>query len=281
MTSLVSRLVFRYRQRTWRRRALPSFLIIGAQKAGTSSLAHYMRQHPQLIRAWRKEAHFFDGRSEFLDKPADASSDQFLDGERCYRAYFPLASRMKHGQQCFEATPSYLCHPLVPERIVNMLPQVRVIMLLRNPTKRAVSHYFHNARNARDPLPLMDAMLSEQERIRDSLERHDYSCREFRHFSYKFRGLYLEQIQRYQQLIPRERMLILDSNKLNADPLAMLRRAFEFVGVDPDFKVPRLGARNVGHVKSESDPEVLSYLDAYFKPHNEALRAQLGIDFGW
>jgi hypothetical protein len=51
--------------------------------------------------------------------------------------------------------------------------------------------------------------------------------------------------------------------------------------VDPDFKVPRLDARNVGHVKSEADPEVLSYLDAYFKPHNEALRAQLGIDFGW
>ena len=276
MASLFSRLVFRYRQRTWRRRALPSFLIIGAQKAGTSSLAHYMRQHPQLIRAWRKEAHFFDGRSELL-----ANSDQFPEGERCYRAYFPLASRMKQGQQCFEATPNYMFHPLVPERIVNMLPQVRVIILLRNPTKRAVSHYFHNARNARDPRPLMDAMLSEQERLRDSLERHDYSSREFRYFSYKLRGLYLQQIQRYQQLIPRERMLILDSNKLNADPLATLRRAFEFVGVDPDFKVPRLDARNVGHVKSEADPEVLSYLDAYFKPHNEALRAHLGIDFGW
>ena len=281
MASLFSRLVFRYRQLTWRSRALPSFLIIGAQKAGTSSLAHYMRQHPQLLRAWRKEAHFFDGGSDFLAKPGEAASDQFLGGERCYRSYFPFASRVKDGQQCFEATPSYMFHPLVPQRIVSMLPHVRVIMLLRNPTKRAVSHYFHNARASRDPLPLLEAMVSEQDRLLDSLRRHDYSSFEFRNFSYKLRGLYMEQIQRYRQLVPRERMLILDSNKLNAEPLATLRQAFEFVGVDPDFKVRRLEARNVGHVKPEADPEVLSHLDAYFKPHNDALRAQLGIDFGW
>jgi hypothetical protein len=240
-----------------------------------------MRQHPQLLRASRKEPHFFDRGDEFLAKANDVASDQFLGGERCYRSYFPFTSRVKDGQQCFEATPSYMYHPLAPERIVNMLPQVRVIMLLRNPTKRAVSHYFHNSRGSREPLPLLEAMLSEQDRLRDSLERHDYSSFEFRNFSYKLRGLYLQQIQRYEKLLPRERILILDSNELNAEPLATLRRAFEFVGVDPDFKVGRLDARNVGHVKSEADVDVLNHLDTYFRPHNEALRAHLGIDFGW
>ena len=281
MPSIFSRLVFRYRQQTWRSRALPSFLIVGAQKAGTSSLCHYMRQHPQLLRAWRKEPHFFDSGSEFLAKANDVASDQFLGGERCYRSYFPFASRVKDGQQCFEATPSYMYHPLAPERIVNMLPQVRVIMLLRNPTKRAVSSYFHNVRGGREPLPLLEAMLLEQDRLRESLQKHDYSSFEFRNFSYKLRGLYLQQIQRYEKLLPRERMLILDSNELNTEPLATLRRAFEFVGVDPDFKVRRLDARNVGHGKSGDSLDVLNHLDTYFRPHNEALRAHLGIDFGW
>lgn len=281
MASLFSQLAFRYRRLTWRHRALPSFLIVGAQKAGTSSLCHYMRQHPQLLRSWHKETHFFDSGRDYLASDDDASTDNFLGGERCYRSYFPFAFRVKDGRQCFEATPSYMHHPLAPGRIVEMLPQVRVIMLLRNPTKRAVSHYFHNVRAGRESLPLAEAMQAEEGRLRECLRSLDYASIPFRKFSYKLRGMYLEQIRRFERVLPRERILILDSNALNQEPRATLRQAFEFVGVDPDFKVPHLEARNVGHGKSEAGAEVLGYLDAHFRPHNEALRAHLGIDYGW
>jgi hypothetical protein len=172
-------------------------------------------------------------------------------------------------------------HPLAPERIARLLPQVRVIMLLRNPSKRAISHYHHNVRAGRERLSLRDAMFSEEDRLRGALQRNDYLSLEFRAFSYKLRGMYLEQIRRFQNVLPPDRILILDSSKFSNEPLATLRRTFEFVGVDPDYRVRHLGARNVGQKQPKADLDVMEHLDAHFRPHNESLRAHLGIDFGW
>jgi len=113
---------------------------VGAQKAGTSSLYSYMVQHPQVLPAARKEIHYFD---RHYDK-----------GLRWYRRHFPLRARLSSERLSGEASPYYLFHPHAPRRIAETLPDARILMLLRNPANRAISHYFHEARVGREKLPL-------------------------------------------------------------------------------------------------------------------------------
>lgn len=117
-------------------------------KCGTTSLFYYLAQHPQLIPSATKEVHFFDGR-------VSLENDTWALGLPWYRAHFPLKISMGDGKKAFEASPSYLFHPWAPERIHATLPNVKLIALLRNPAKRAVSHYLHERRKGRETLPLM------------------------------------------------------------------------------------------------------------------------------
>ena len=131
--------VHRFRRVTARHRMLPTFIIIGAQRAGTTTLFFYLRSHPDIEGpkpadssvSWPKELHFFD--------------EHFAKGVDWYRAFFPLErSRARaraegHDLITGEATPYYLFHPLVPERVATTVPDVRLIVLLRDPIERAYS----------------------------------------------------------------------------------------------------------------------------------------------
>ncbi|MCC1496009.1 sulfotransferase [Alcanivorax sp. 1008] len=266
--------LLQYRKFTAGGRALPSFIIIGTQKGGTTSLFHYLSQHPQLVPSYRKEVHYFDGGL----KP---KRDNFALGERWYRSNFPLRKHIRQGQQAFEASPLYVFHPLAPERIHALLPDAKLILLLREPTERALSHYFHQARKGRETLSVMDALQGEEARLAPVLAEHDYKHQSFMHFSYKLRGHYAEQIRRYQGLFPKENLLILGSEKFFSDPHTALRKVFEFVGVDSSFQVPNLNARNVGSNRKSVDADVYQYLQDYFSPHNQELYELLGEDFDW
>ena len=107
-------------------RTLPDFLVIGGMRCGSSSLHTWLGGHPALELPDRKEIHYFDFRYD--------------RGLGWYRSHFPMASR---GVTTFETTPSYMVHPLAAERAVSLLPDVRLIALLREPTRRAWSHYRH------------------------------------------------------------------------------------------------------------------------------------------
>ena len=148
-------------------RVLPDFLIIGAQKSGTSSLYRYLAQHPQVRESVLKEVHYFDGGLE-------AGIDTYALGEHWYRAHFPRRAAMAPGSRTFEASPLYLLHPLAAERIAALMPQVKLVAILRNPTDRALSHYFHNVRNNalrafKEDLPPGPAMDAEEARLADVL----------------------------------------------------------------------------------------------------------------
>ncbi len=125
-----------YRQATWHLRSLPNFIVIGANKSGTTSLYFYLSQHPQLLPSSTKEVHFFDGGG------TKSNINTFPKGPSWYRSHFPLKKDMLPHQKTFEASPSYICHPLVPRRIFELLPDVKIIALLRNPTERAIAHFF-------------------------------------------------------------------------------------------------------------------------------------------
>ena len=264
---------FYYRYATWRIRPLPDFIIIGTQKAGTTSLHAYLSQHPQFLRPYEKEVHFFDGG-------LDPSIDNYKKGQAWYRAHFPFR---KNGStsRVFEASPLYIFNPLVPGRMFNLLPQARIIAILRNPTDRAISHYFHEKQRGYESLPIMEALLEEERRLESAIRLKDYKNYSFIHHSYKSRGHYSEQLERYLKFFPRQQVLILNSEEFFHDQHNILRQVTDFTGVDSDFKVKDSHPRNVAKNKEQVSVEVYKYLNDYFKPHNEALYELLGKDFGW
>jgi hypothetical protein len=267
-------IVLRLRQATCWTRPLPSFLIIGAQRAGTTSLFSYLSQHPQLLPSRKKEVHFFDGGS-------DPNVDTFKKGLCWYRSFFPLTWKSHVTSKAFEASPLYLLNPLAPQRIAELLPDVKLIAVLRNPTERAISHYFHETRNGRESLPIMEALLSEEERLRPALCSKDYKSEVFRRYSYKLRGHYCEQLRRYADLFPSDRMLVLQSESLFSRPSGVLRRIYEFVGVDKGFVAQNLIPRNMGTNREKVEPEVYSYLQDHFRSRNYGLYRYLKQGYSW
>ena len=241
-----------YRMATARKRALPDFLIIGAQKGGTSSLFHLLTQHPQIhpLDLKVKEVHYFDRERNYKK------------GELWYRAHFPLRDTINPGELVGEATPGYLFSPIAAKRIQKDLPNAKLICLLRNPTERAISHYFMSIRHKKDLRPVMETMLDDKSQ-------------------YKQRGLYLEQIKRYESCLKKKQLLILSSEEFFANPQKILKQVFEFLGVDENFQCPDLSPRNVGKNKAPVPKEVYEYLNEYFKPYNRRLYSYLNRDFGW
>jgi hypothetical protein len=270
----VRKLSFRYRQLTWEKRVLPDFIIIGAQKAGTSSLFFYLSQHPQLVPSWTKEVHFFDGG-------LNPRRDNFAKGEAWYRAHFPLRKNISAEQRTFEASPIYIFNPLAPERISDLVPDVKMIALLRNPTDRAISQYFQEKRKNREPLGIDEALKQEEKRLEPVIKDRDYKNDIFIRHSYKTRGLYKEQLERCLNYFPRQQILIINSEEFFTDPNNTLRHVFEFVGVDPGFTVKNLTPRNVSRNKNPVASEVYDYLNSYFLPHNQALYELVGRNYGW
>ncbi len=177
LDALLRRLVWEYRQATWRTGSLPDFIIIGAQKSGTTSLYSYLSQHPQLLPSIHKAVHFFDGG-------LDESADNFEKGEAWYRAHFQL--RMHAHERTFEASPLYIFNPLAPKRIYDLVPEAKIIAVLRNPTERAISQYFHEKGGKnRDPLSIREALREEETRLKAAVRAKDYKNDSFIHHSYR------------------------------------------------------------------------------------------------
>lgn len=257
-----------YRRVTWRCRGLPSFMIIGAQKSGTSSLFDYLSEHPQLYPSSPKEVHFFDGG-------LDPDSNDFERGLTWYRAHFP----MWKGPGAFEASPLYLFDPRCPKRISDLLPEVKLIVVLRNPTERAISHYFHSMRSGRESLPIMEALLEEESRLKSLVD--EKRVESLIHHSYKSRGRYTEQLKRFFEYFPKRQVLILKGEDLFQRPEEVLSQVFKFVNASEEFSVKELKPRNVSENRTQVDSGVYSYLDEYFSVEKQALYELIGVDYGW
>ena len=262
-----------WRRLTWRDRVVPDVIIPGVQKCGTSSLFAWMAQHPEVHGSIPKEVHYFDGGRAW-------ARDDWPLGDAWYRAHFPTRGRVGNGI-AIEATPRYMLHPTAPERMASTLPDVRLIVLLRNPVERAISHYFHQKKRGREPLALLDALRAENERIglRDD-GTYPIDQDGWIHASYVLRGMYADQIERLYAAIDPERILVLESDRMFAEPGPTLRRVFEFSGVRPDVLPPDLSPRMVGR-RSDVDPEARDYLRRVFEEPNRRLYELLGEDYGW
>jgi hypothetical protein len=257
-------------------RTLPDFLIIGAKKCGTTALYSYLTQHPCITPAFKKEIYFFNA---FYRK-----------GPGWYRAFFPTKAACKrnavNGQKQLtgEATPDYLFHPRAASRIQGMLPDARMMAILRNPVDRAYSFYNHNLRAGLETLSFEDAIDKEEERLAGKretiLERDDYFSFEFMHYSYVARGLYIDQIEEWLQYYTRDQLLVLQNERLYTDPKQVLTEAFEHLGLayHEPAKFKRL---NAAPYYPDMDPKTRARLEELFRPYNERLYEFLGRDLEW
>jgi hypothetical protein len=181
-----------------------------------------------------------------------------------------------------EATPSYLVYPLVPHRVRALLPQVMLVVLLRNPVDRAISHYHLSVGKGVEELAIEDAFDAESERLRGEHERllsvPLYDSADYRYYSYLQRGRYAEQLEPWFSVFPREQFLILDTADLFADPDRTVRRVCDFAGL-AHRPLPSYGVR-AARDYIEASP-LRERLRDYYAPHNERLWELLGERFDW
>lgn len=205
----------------------PDFLVIGAQKAGTSSLYAYLRQHPELFLAARKEPHFFcspgDGRPPPWTATADARIMEVMifDPDR-YATLFADAGNRPRG----EGSTMYLVDPDAPARVVAANPAVRVVVLLRDPVERAYAAWWMWRRARLEPLEFAAALEAEPERMASGWGPN---------FAYRGGSRYGEHLQRWRSVLDPSQMLVLRTEALRTDRLATVQSVFAFLGVDSGF----------------------------------------------
>lgn len=268
---------------------LPDFIIVGAARCGTTSITRYLRAHPEIFMAQEKELHFFE------------NADRFDLGVDWYKGRFAAAD---DKQIAGEATPAYMAEPLAVERMAHVVPDARLIAILRNPAERAYSMYWLSKAWGAEGRTAEDA-LRQAMREPDGTER-----------SRSYMGNYVEQLKHLCRFYPRSSLLTLLFDDFSSAPVPVVRRVCEFIGADPE-QVPqsigrfrnearrvlspklhhigeRIRTRHVGigerllllNSRAVKYPplsgELRVELITYFKPYNDALSDWLGWDLsGW
>ena len=183
---------------------LPNFLLIGAMKAGTTSLYHYLRDHPEIYMPAFKAPEFFAGEAHWR-RGIDWYRKQFA-------AVGPGAVAIGEASNVYTKYPRYQG---VPQRISEQLPDVRLIYVVRNPIERIRSHY--------------------QTRVAEGTERAPFEVAVLENPIYLDYSRYSLQIEQYMRWFPREQLLVLTSEELRSARAATVRKAYEFLGVDAAF----------------------------------------------
>lgn len=268
--------IWAHRLKSCERRALPSFLVVGASKSGTTALHDNMMMHPDILPACTKEVHYFDV--------------QFDKGECWYRAHFPTVDSLQAGRGdgpaaiTGEASPYYLFHPHAPRRVAEVLPEVKLIALLRDPIDRAFSHYKMVVRNGNERLSFADAIEQEEAVIREEvqkmLDNPAYYSDFHRRRSYLTRGLYADQLEAWFEHFPREQMLVLKSEDYFSDSADTLNRIFDFLDLSR-MTFDTIKKSGSAPRYKPMDPDLRARLNHYFAPANERLAELLGEDPGW
>lgn len=240
------------------------FVVIGAQKAGTTALFDHLSDDPRLNLSKVKETHFFD----------DESVDWTRPDYGAYHAHFDLGRAGPMG----EATPIYIFWPDSLERLAAYNPDARLILMLRDPVKRAFSHWQMEFARGVETLPFAKAIREGRARLEGKPPHHP----DRRVFTYVERGFYGEQVERLLRLFPRDRLLVLRADDLRRDPTHTLSRVYAFLDMAaPDGPV---APREV-HVARAIDygstltPDDTDYLTALYADDQDRLEVLTGVRF--
>ena len=254
-------------------RVLPDFIIIGAMKCGTTSLYYDICEHPCTLPAAYDEIGFFDSN--------------FHLGLNWYRSMFPRKKqieniRKKEGMAITgEDTPFYFWNPLAAKRMQKILPNAKLIVILRNPIDRAYSQYQDVV--SREPNytsfeTIVKNEISMQETYPNSITEENFEVFNKKD-SYLLKGIYVEQLKIWTKLFSEKNILILSTETLNSEPIATLKSVFQYLNL-PYYKI-----KNPQHQKQKKydpmNPKTRKLLIEFFKPHNERLFKLIGKKFEW
>ena len=239
-------------------RHLPTTVIVGAQKAGTTQLYAYLVTHPRCFEAAKKEVDYFSKHPE--------------RSVAWYRSRFPLSFRVTWKQgHVMEASPSYLPTPSAIRQMKQVLPKTRIIVLLRDPVSRAFSHYQHRKTRHLESRSFAECVAEE---IRASEFPPELGVATRANaapmLGYVARGYYALQLEHLMKVFPRNKVLVLDSANLFQDTRATCERVFNFMGLDP-FDVQPTKIYNRGYYQEKIDPRVAEQLREHYRPYDALL----------
>ena len=238
---------------------LVNFAICGTQKGGTTALDAYLREHPQICMANKKEVHFFDNDGLFVNSPPDYGQ---------YHANFTPNDPYK---LVGEATPIYMYWDDAPKRIWQYNPDMKLIILLRNPIERAFSHWNMEHTRQKEHLPFWEAITNEKARCRQALPS------QHRVYTYIDRGYYLEQLRRLWRFFPKRNVLILKNEYLKNQPQDALKEICDFLAIDNFVNVTPRQTHSTPYPSALSAQE-RAYLLAVFEHEIKGLERMLGWD---
>jgi hypothetical protein len=257
----------------------PSFIIIGAQRCGTTSLFENLIQHPSIKKPIIKEIHFFDNYYGAYNL-----------GFGWYRGHFPINifGLIKDDKDAptiitGEATPYYMSHPWCPKRVKDVLPDIKLIAILRNPVERAYYHYQHSVQAGYEKLSFKEALGKEGSRLKGERKRMlsdpDYYSLNHNRFSYLSGGIYIQQLKHWRKFFPKKQMLILRSEDLFYDLSTVYDTVLDFL------QLPMHRIRNPIHYEvgdyTPMPPALRARLVDFYESHNQALYKYLSWDSEW
>lgn len=256
---------------------LPDFLLIGAQKCGTTSLYSYLTKSPYIYKAAFKEVGYFDRYYHSKNLP-------------WYRSQFPSYLHKNFVKRFFkehfvtgEASTGYILNPRSLRRIAKTVPEAKLILLLRNPIDRAYSHHHHTTRMGLESLSFEEAIELEKERIGTAwdrmLEDDNYYNFDIALYAYLATGIYADQVQVLIDLFPRDQILFVKSEDFFKDPLSTVIEVLDFLNL-PHWRPNSYKILNEGKY-SRMDRNTREKLREFFEPHNRRLYKCVGRDFGW
>ena len=254
-------------------RTLPGFLIVGAQRCGTTSIYRALSEHPAVLKpVLHKGVHYFDMNYE--------------RGPFWYRAHFPLAaSGCRTGGLAFESSPYYMFHPLAAKRIAADLPEVKLIVLVRDPVERAYSAHAHELARGFETESFERAIDLESQRLHGEADRIatevGYLSHSHQHHAYVARGRYAEQLSRLERLFGRGLVHVVDAGDFFAKPEPIYDGVLEFLGLAgsgrgyPEFE------RHNARPRSPMAKSVRRKLHEHFVPYDERLTRWLDQVPSW
>lgn len=252
------------RRATSRLRVAPTFIVIGGIRCGTTSLITYLSDHPDTRAIPTRELHYFDWN--------------FDRGDGWYRAFFPIRSATSKPAVSGESSPAYLMDPVVPPRAAAGLPNVKLILLLRNPVQRAYSHYHLRHGKGMDPAPAFESALDDEERR--LAENAKIGGRRASNLDcYFYQGRYVDGLNRWLAHFDKSRFLILRSEDLYQDTAGLYSKVLDFLELPPHD----LGRYEVHNAAKYDviDPATRAALVNRYAPLNTSLYEVIGQDLGW
>ncbi|MFX1501113.1 MAG: sulfotransferase [Promethearchaeota archaeon] len=258
-------------------RVLPDFIIIGASRSGTTSFYNYLIDHPYIEPAVYKEVRFFWA--------------YFNRGVNYYKKFFPTVFHkiyhkyvLRKGFLTFETSPYYMYHPHAVKRIYSMLPNVKLIIILRNPIDRAFSQYNGMVSSGYEKLTFEEAIKIEEKRLEGELEKiinnEFYYSFNHRQLSYLTSGIYIDQIKKIREFFPKEQILIINSEEFFNNPPKILKEVFKFLNI-PDHRIREYKKYHSKTLNKKINAKTRNYLIDYFKLYNQQLYKYLGRAFDW